>query len=183
MKKRVFKAIKIIIAIVVVVIAIKAYSHYTQPKTRSDHYTIKNYDKPRSNTSSNENYNTQNNRNNKTYCNLPSSETIKYLTTSNFTLNGNGYVKFDTKYNLSTGAKQPSRFIVSGGGYRLEGDWYLSTNGRIAIADYRVVSGSFDASNNSKSRGSLNIECNGNLKGILVDYNGNNTDLFIKRSN
>lgn len=178
-----FKAIKIIVAIVVVVIAVKAYSHYTQPKKRTN-FTKMDYNKPRSNTKSyNNNNSNQNNRNNKTYCNLPSSETIKYLTTSNFTLNGNGYVKFDTKYNLSTGAKQPSRFIVSGGRYRLEGDWYLSTNGRIAITDYRVISGSFDASNNSKSRGSLNIECNGNLKGILVDYNGNNTDLFIKRSN
>lgn len=183
MKKGILKTIKIIATTVVVVIAVKVYSHYTQPKKRSDHYTIPNYDKPRSNTSSNDSYNIQNNKNNKTYCNLPSNETLKYLTTSNFTLNGNGYVKFDTKYNLSTGAQQPSKFIVSGGGYRLEGDWYLSTNGRINITDYRVVSGSFDASNNSKSRGSINIECNGNLKGFLVDNNRNNTDLYIKRSN
>lgn len=40
MKQGIFKAFKIILAIVVVVIAVKTYSHYTQPKKRSDTFLI-----------------------------------------------------------------------------------------------------------------------------------------------
>ena len=118
----------------------------------------------------------------KSYCNLSRNEAIQFLTSSNFKTNNNAFVKFDTKYNYSNGNQEPSKFIMSGGGYRLEGDWTISTNGQVYISNYRVVSGNVDASNNSKSRGSLNLECNGNLRGFLVDRNGNSVDLKIKKS-
>ncbi|GAB1857345.1 hypothetical protein MHTCC0001_21810 [Flavobacteriaceae bacterium MHTCC 0001] len=131
----------------------------------------------RQNTSTNNNTSKTGN-----YCSLSSLETYNYLLdTRSFTLNGNGSVRFTKRFDHGRDKWVEDKFIISSGTYRLEGLWQVKRGNLITIKNFRVISGSFDASNNSTSRGMLTIGCNGNLEGILRDRNGNTIDILIKK--
>lgn len=127
---------------------------------------------------------TTNNNNPKTgnYCSLSSLETYNYLIdTRSFTLNGKGSVRFTKRFDHGRDKWVEDKFIISSGAYRLEGNWQVKRGGIISIRNYKVINGNFDASNNSSANGILEIQCNGNLSGVLRDRNGNPIDIYIKK--
>jgi hypothetical protein len=117
------------------------------------------------------------------YCSLPSNELIKQLTKErNYTLNGNGNVRFTDRFDQARDQWAESQIIITGNGKRLEGNWKLLANNQISITNLMATGGNFDASRNSKTRGLLVIDCNGSLKGMLMDPNGNRRDISIQKS-
>jgi len=121
------------------------------------------------------NYSTNNNASSKKpkdYCSLSRSETNNYITkNSPFTLGSSGRVSFSSN----------SQITLSGSGKTLYGTWNVSMGNVIRINNLKVVSGSFDASNNYGVSGSLSIDCNGDISGNLYDRNGNSTPLNLKK--
>ncbi|WP_111308858.1 hypothetical protein [Confluentibacter sediminis] len=117
------------------------------------------------------------------YCSLPSNELIKQLTKErSYTLNGNGSVRFTDRFDHARNQWAESQIIITGNGKRLEGDWKLLANNHISITNLMATSGNVDASRNSRTRGLLVIDCNGNIKGMLMDPNGNRRDISIQKS-
>lgn len=98
-----------------------------------------------------------------------------YLRQENFSLNGNGDVSFQFNSIRKNGV-----IIVSGGGFRMEGDVKLIGNKGFEVSDYRVVSGNVDASNNQGSFGSFYLKGDGDLEGELKDMKGNKRHYLIK---
>ena len=84
------------------------------------------------------------------YCNLGNKETLTYLTSSEFRLNGMGYVKFDASYVNNSKVFKPTKIIISKGSSRFEGDWELNAVGNVLITNYRAISGNFYASTDTK---------------------------------
>ncbi|MCC4214100.1 hypothetical protein [Leeuwenhoekiella parthenopeia] len=116
------------------------------------------------------------------YCSLTTSEAYDYLiNTRSFTLNGYGSVSFKEDYNHGSRNWEEGIITISGSGYRLTGNWKLSRNKKINVYNLIATGGNYDASANTKTRGHFLIECNGNLKGILIDPNGNTRDIIIKK--
>ncbi|WP_298341130.1 hypothetical protein [uncultured Algibacter sp.] len=143
--------------------------NYSNQNTTQQNTTIQNESK-------------SNTKSTSSYCSLSSSETYNYLIdTRSFTLNGNGSVRFTKRFDHARDKWIEDKIIITSGNYRLEGTWQVKLGNLITIKNYRIISGSFDASNNSPSRGMLKIECNGNLKGVLHDRNGNMIDILIKK--
>jgi len=134
------------------------------------------------NTNNNNTSSNNNSRKPTNYCSLSASETFDYLTNQrSLTLNGNGSVQFTKRNDFSRNKWIENKFVVSSNGYRLEGDWKVIRGNTIKITNYKVISGNFDASNNSASVGLLTIGCNGNLSGVLRDRNGNSIDISIRK--
>lgn len=117
------------------------------------------------------------------YCALSSLEIQKELTNErHYTLNGYGYVNFTQRFDRGRNQWVENQIMISGNGKRLTGNWRLLSNNRISITNLIATGGNYDASNNSKTRGMLIIDCNGNLKGTLADRNGNTRDILIQKS-
>lgn len=117
------------------------------------------------------------------YCSLSSTELIKQLTKErSYTLNGNGNVRFTDRFDHARDQWAESQIIITGNGKRLEGNWKLLANNQISITNLIATSGNVDASRNSRTRGLLVIDCNGNIKGMLMDPNGNKRDITINKS-
>lgn len=132
---------------------------------------------------------TTNNKSNKrhtatlNYCELSSAELQKQLTSErHYTLNGYGYVNFTQRFDRGRNQWVENQIMISGNGKRLTGNWKLLSNNRVSIFNLMVTGGSYDASNNSRTRGMFIIQCSGNLKGTLVDRNGNTRDILIQKS-
>ncbi|MEC3906434.1 hypothetical protein VOI54_05355 [Tamlana sp. 2201CG12-4] len=129
------------------------------------------------------NRNNTNKTNNVNYCSLSTNELLKQLTKErNYKLNGSGNVRFTDRFDHARDQWVESQIIITVNRKRLEGKWKLLVNNQISITDLMVTGGNFDASRNSRTRGMLVIDCNGNLKGMLLDPNGNRRDITISKS-
>ncbi|WP_346882353.1 hypothetical protein [uncultured Algibacter sp.] len=116
------------------------------------------------------------------YCSLPSATLIKQLTNErNYKLNGYGSVQFTQRFDHARNQWVENKIIIAGNGKRLEGNWKLLANNKIRITNVMATGGNFDASNNSKTRGMLIVKCDGSLKGMLTDPNGNTRDILINK--
>jgi len=145
--------------------------------------TFKTNNRPNSQVENRNNTSNTKNRTFSSYCSLSSTETYDYLiNTRSFTLNGNGSVRFTKRYDYGRDKWTSDKMIISSGNYRLEGTWQVKGGNTITIRNYKVISGSFDASNNRPANGLLTIGCNGNLNGVLRDRNGNMIDIRINKS-
>jgi hypothetical protein len=115
------------------------------------------------------------------YCNLSANSFFEFLTSNNFTLNGNGSVRFSRRYDFARDHYVEGDITISGSGTSLKGKYEVMNGSMIYISDLSVVSGYFDASNNEGSSGAASVDCNGNLSGTLSQgYNATELRILLK---
>jgi len=87
-----------------------------------------------------------------------------YLTSTTFSLNGNGRVSFSAPY----GRNNKGQVRISGGRADLVGTYTVNESSKsISISGLAARSGSFDASNNNGSSGYFSSRLDGSLQGRL----------------
>lgn len=111
------------------------------------------------------------------YCSLSNDEFLKYLTKTNFNINGNGSVYFSKTFDYSSNMWKEGKVTISGGGQSVSGMYSIIGKNTVYLEDVMAVSGIYDASNNNGSSGAFTMDCEGNLSGSLSD--GNNIRDYI----
>lgn len=119
------------------------------------------------------------------YCSLTLAETFDYLTkNSPFNLGASGSVNFTKRWDYQRNSWVEGEINISGGlgsNSRLSGKYQITNRNTIKVFELRVTRGMFDASRNEDTFGSFTINCDGNVRGYLRDYDGNTKDVIFEK--
>lgn len=118
---------------------------------------------------------------NDSYCDLNSAALFDFLVENTFTLNGNGRISFNKTFDYGKDRWVEGKVRISGGRATLSGDYKIVSGSRIYIDNLMANSGTFEASRNNGSSGYFEINCSGDLEGVLSDGNNRKDVVFKKR--